>query len=126
MLLRAILLWVAGLLTIVPWSLWYLFCQAEPTQYAWLILLILFWVFGYWSVAGPIIAILKVRAIYRTIVELKAQGDLLAALRRQETEEIVVDLIARQNRIPRFLATRVYRLLVRHFATEARTKTNVT
>ena len=111
MLIWAILVWIAGLVTIVPYGTYYLFFQAQRHQYAILITLVLFWIFGFWGVVGPILAALKVRAVFRAIEQAQAQGRLAEALRSKETQEVAVDLIASENSIPRFLAIKVYRLL---------------
>ena len=112
MLLWAVLVWVAGLLTIVPYGTYYLFFHAEKSQYAFLITLVLFWVFGFWGVVGPILAAVKVHSVFRAIERAQAQGKLLEAMKSKETQDLAVEMIASENRIPRFLAAKVYRLLV--------------
>ena len=61
MVAKAAILWAVGLFTLVPWAVWYLFFHATRDQYALFIVLPLFWVFGYWGVAGPLIGAIKVR-----------------------------------------------------------------
>lgn len=117
MLRWAVLAWVAGLLTIVPYGTYYLLFHAQRDEYALLIVLVLFWIFGFWGVAGPVLAALKVRSVYRAIEQAHSQGRLLEALRSGQTQELLVDMIARENRIPRFLAAKVYRLLAARLAT---------
>jgi hypothetical protein len=112
MVLRAALIWVIGLLTLVPYGTYYLFFHAQRDQYALLITLVLFWIFGYWGVAGPILAGLKVRSVLRAIDQAQAQGKVREALQSKETQDVVVELIASENRIPKFLAAKVYRLLM--------------
>lgn len=112
MLLWAVLVWVLGLVTIVPYGTYYLFFHAQQDQYAVLITLVLFWIFGFWGVVGPLLAALKVRSVFRAIEQAHAQGKLAEALRSKETQEMAVDLIASENKIPRFLAVKVYRLLL--------------
>jgi hypothetical protein len=70
MLARFSVLWVLGLLTLVPGSVYYLLYHAPREQ-------------------------------------------LLALVREPETREAAIDLIARENRLPRFLAKRVVALLER-------------
>ena len=55
--------------------------------------------------------------MYRAIEQARSQGRLLEALRSEQARELVVEMIARENRIPRFLAARVYRLLAARLAT---------
>jgi len=60
---------------------------------------------------GPILAAIKVRKVFRMIENAQSKGELMHALRGQETEDVSIDLIAVENRIPRFLAKRVYKMI---------------
>ncbi|MGQ0751079.1 MAG: hypothetical protein ACT4PS_11135 [Betaproteobacteria bacterium] len=112
MLLWASVLWVAGLLTAVPYATYYLFYYAPRDEYALLITFVLFWIFGYWGVAGPLIMVVKVRRVFRRLEAAQNAASLAASLRDKETEDVMIDFIASENRIPRFIAARLYRLLV--------------
>ena len=111
MLARAVALWVLGLFTAVPYAAYHLLYYAPRAQYALLITFILFWIFGYWGVLGPLLAIVKVRRVFRAIEGAKSKDDLMKALQSAATRDVAIDLIATDNRIPRFLARRVYGLL---------------
>lgn len=119
MLAAAIGVWILGLVTLVPYGTYYLFYEAQRDQYAFLIVGVLFWIFGYWGVVGPLLAALKVRRVFRAIEQARTKGDLLATLRSAQARDVFIDLIAAENRIPRFLAAFVYRLLLRRFASLA-------
>lgn len=108
----AILVWVVGLFTAVPYATYYLLFEAQRSQYAALITFVLFWIFGYWGVVGPVLAAIKVRRVFRAIEQATSKDDLAAVLRRADTQEMAIEMIASDNHIPRFLAARVYRLLV--------------
>lgn len=108
---RAIWIWVIGLLTLVPWCIHQLLFEATRDQYALLIILPLFWIFGYWGVVGPILMAVKVRSVMRMIESARSRDDLLEALRSPEARDAAIDLIASENRIPRFLASRAFNLL---------------
>ena len=112
MLVKATVLWVAGLLTLVPYGTYHLFFEASRDQYALLITLILFWVFGYWGVVGPLLMGLKVRSVFRAIELARSRDDLIKALKSPDTKDVAIDFIATENHIPRFLASRVYDLLI--------------
>jgi hypothetical protein len=112
MLVRAFAVWITGLLTAVPYATHYLLFHAEREQYALLITFILFWICGYWGVVGPLIAALKVRRVFRALEQVTSRQDLVAVLKSPEARDVAIELIASENRIPRFLAARVYRLLV--------------
>lgn len=121
MILRAIFFWVLGLVTLVPYATYYLFFHAEREQYALLIVGILFWIFGYWGVVGPLLAAIRVRRVFRALEQARSRDELVATLQSDEAREAAIDFIASENGIPRFLAVRVYRLLVRGLTQAAAT-----
>jgi hypothetical protein len=112
MLAKAILIWIVGLITFVPYGTYYLLYEAPREHYAILITSILFWIFGYWGVAGPLLMMLKVRSVFRAVESAQSRRELERALQSPDAREVAIDLIARENRIPRFLASRVFALLV--------------
>jgi hypothetical protein len=113
---RAIVIWVAGLLTLVPYGTYYLFFEAQRDQYAFLVILVLFWIFGFWGVAGPLLVAIKVRKVFRALEQAKSREELLAQLRNPEAEAVAIELIASENHIPRFLAAHVLKLVVNRFS----------
>lgn len=119
MLAKAILLWIVGLLTFVPYGTYYLFYAAPRDQYALLITSILFWIFGYWGVAGPLLMTLKIRSVFRAIESAGSKGELERTLQSPDAKAVAIDLIATENHIPRFLAARVYQLLIRRMLQRA-------
>jgi len=113
MVIRAAIVWILGLLTAVPYATYYLLFVAERSQYAALIVFILAWTFGYWGLVGPLIAALKVRAVFRTLERVTSREDLILTLESPEAQAVAIEHLASENHIPRFLAKRVYHLLVR-------------
>jgi hypothetical protein len=116
---KAAALWVVGLVTLVPYGTYYLLFHAPKEQYALLITLVLFWIFGYWGLVGPLLALVKVRTVFRSLEGVRSRDDLMRALHDPDARTLAIDLIASENHIPRFLATRVYRLLVSRLAATA-------
>jgi hypothetical protein len=116
MLSGAAAVWIVGLVTIVPYGTYYLLFRAQRDEYALLITGVLFWIFGYWSVVGPVLAAIKARRVLRTIEQARSKQDLMNALQSDETREAAIELIASDNHIPRFLAARIYRLLIRRLS----------
>ena len=112
MLAKAVGVWIVGLLTIVPYGTYYLLFEAQRKQYALLITLVLFWIFGFWGVVGPALAAVKVRRVFHTIERARSKDDLTAQLHNPDARDVVIDLIASENHIPRLLAARVYHLLL--------------
>jgi hypothetical protein len=110
--IKAVVIWILGLVTLVPYVTWFVLFRASPDQYAILITLVLFWIFGFWGVAGPLIALVKVRTVFRALERVQTKDDLLATLRSADARDVAIDLIATENHIPRFLAVRVYNLLL--------------
>ena len=115
----AVGLWVVGLLTVVPYGTYYLFFEASREQYPLLITLVLFWIFGYWGVVGPVLAAVKIRRVFRAIERATTREDLITALRSPDTREAAIDLIASENRVPRFIAARIHDLLVTRLSASA-------
>ena len=116
MIFRAALLWILGLLTAVPYATWYLLFHADRSQYAALIVFILAWTFGYWGLVGPLIGALKARAVFKALERAQSSEDLERTLGSPEMREVVIDQLATENHIPRFVAAWVYRKLVRHLS----------
>jgi hypothetical protein len=112
MLASAVAIWVFGLFTAVPYAAYYLLYYARRDQYALLITVILFWSFGYWGVVGPLLAVVKVRRVSRAIEGAKSKDELMKALRSDDGREVAIDFIATDNHIPRFVARRVYGMLI--------------
>jgi hypothetical protein len=121
MLARTVAIWVVGLVTLVPAATYYLFFQASRDQYALLITLVLFWIFGFWGVAGPVLAAVKVRRVFRALEAAPSREELLRIVGSPDTRDAAIDFIASENHIPRFLARRVYALLVRGLSQTAPT-----
>lgn len=113
---KAVAVWVIGLLTAVPWATWHLLFEAPRSQYAGLIVFILFWIFGYWSLVGPLLTAVKVRGVMRAIERVRSREELATTLGSPDAKDVAIDLIATENRVPRFVAAWVYRLLVAKLA----------
>jgi hypothetical protein len=116
MLRKATALWIVGLLTVVPYATWHLFFRAPREQYAALITFVLFWIFGYWGLIGPIVSIVKVRSVFRAIQQTRSREELVAVLRSEDARNVAIDHIASEYRIPRFLANRVLNLVTERIA----------
>jgi hypothetical protein len=119
MLRKVTALWIVGLLTLVPYATYYLFFRAPREQYAILITFVLFWIFGYWGVVGPLLALIKVRTVFRRLQHVKSSEDLVMTLQSAQARDVAIDLIATENHIPRFLASRVHELLVKGLSARA-------
>jgi len=124
MLRRAMVVWVLGLVTVVPYATWYLLFHAPRSQYAVLITLVLFWIFGYWGIVGPLLGAIKVRKVFRAIEQARSSEDLLKTLQSTEAREAAIEFIAMENHIPKFLATRVYDLLVKRLSMRSAPRTS--
>jgi hypothetical protein len=100
----------------VPYGIYYLLFHAQRDQYALLITLILFWIFGFWGVVGPIISAVKIRRVFKALEMIRSAEELRNHLQSPDSRDVAIDLIASENRIPRFLAKRIYNLLVKRFS----------
>lgn len=108
MAVRATILWIIGLVTLVPYGTYYLLYQAAREEYALVITLLLFWIFGYWGVLGPLLTLVKVRSVFRRLEEAQSPSRVREILESADMQDVAVNVIAAEYRIPRFLATRVY------------------
>ena len=108
MIIKIAILWVLGLLTIVPYSIYYLLYYAQRNEYALLITLVLFWIFGFWGVAGPILTAIKVRRVFTALETAQSREKLEEILKGTEAQDVAINLIASENHIPRFLAKKIY------------------
>ncbi len=112
----AAIVWVIGLVTAVPLAAYYLLFQAPREQYALLIAFLIGWPFFYWPVVGPLLMLLKIRSVYRGLKQVRSVDDLRRRLADGETEDVIIDWIAKEHRIPKCLARRAYRYLLRVIA----------
>ena len=108
MIIKAAILWVLGLLTIVPYSIYHLLYYAQRDEYTLLIALVLFWIFGFWGVVGPILTVIKVRRVFRALEMAQSKEKIEEILKSAEAQDVAIDLIASENHIPRFLAKKIY------------------
>jgi hypothetical protein len=114
----AVLIWIVGLLTAVPYAAWHLLFHAPREQYALLITFILFWIVGYWGVVGPLIMMVKVRSIWRRLEQAANQDQRRELLLSPESKNVAIDVIASETRLPKFLARRVYDRVVQRLMTQ--------
>jgi len=116
MLRKATVVWILGLLTAVPYATWYLLFRAPREQFALLITFVLFWIFGYWGLVGPIVSIVKVRSVFGAIQQTRSREELVAVLQSEDARNVAIEHIASEYRIPRFLASRVLKLATERIA----------
>jgi hypothetical protein len=115
----ATVVWVVGLLTAVPWATWYLLFEAPRESYALLIVGILFWIFGYWSLVGPVLLVVKGRSVMRALERARSAGEAITTLEGPVAREVATDFLAAETRMPRFVARRLYDLVLRRLIEHA-------
>jgi len=113
MIKRVTLLWAAGLVTIVPYGVYELLFYARREDYPLLLTLVLFWIFGFWGVAGPLLAAWQVHRLFKALELAGSKEQLREILLSAESQEAAIDLLASENRLPRFLARRLYTMALR-------------
>ena len=116
MIKRLFLLWLVVLFTLVPYGIYYLFFEATRDQYALVGVLVLFWIFGFWGVVGPIVSAYKARSFFKALENAGSAEELKSLIRDPESREVAIDLIASENNVPKFVASRIYNLLVKRFS----------
>jgi len=113
MIIRITILWILGLITIVPYAIYHLLYYAQRNEYALLITLVLFWMFGFWGVVGPILTAIKIRRVFRALETAQSKEKLEEILKSTEAQEAAIDLIVSENRIPKFLAKKLFFAAIR-------------
>jgi hypothetical protein len=113
---RLTLLWIIVLVTLVPYGIYYLLFQAPRDEYAFIITFVLFWTFGFWGVAGPIVSALKIRSVFNALEKTRSGEEIRKLIQGNESRDVVIDLIAAENHLPRFIANRVYIMMVKRLS----------
>jgi hypothetical protein len=101
MIARVFALWIVGLLTLVPYAVYRLFFLAERGEYAFLIAISLFWIFGFWGLAGPWVAVYQIRRIARLIRAAKSADELRMLLADPKVQDQLFDWAARESNVPK-------------------------
>lgn len=106
------IIWVAGLITLVPYSIWYLLFEANRDEYALFIVLTLFWIFGYWGVVGPLISAWKAHQFMNALDQVHNGEKLKRLMQSNESKETAIEMLATETGMPKFIARRLYKKLV--------------
>lgn len=104
----AIIIWVVGLVSVVPYCFYYLFFEAAREQYAFFLVFPLFWIFGYWGVVAPILSAIKIRQFFKALEMVESENDLKRLMQDPDSKETTIELIASENHVPKFIARRLY------------------
>jgi len=123
MIIRITVLWVLGLITIVPYAIYHLLYYAQREEYALLITLVLFWIFGFWGVVDPILTVVKVRRVFRALETAQSKEKLEEILNSKESQDAAVDLIASENHISKFLAKKLFFAAIRKLSVKENSPT---
>ena len=102
------ILWVFGLVTLVPYGIYYLLFHAQTDEYALWITLLLFWIIGFWGMVGPLVSAIKIRQVFKLLENVKSKEELQTLIQNPDTRDAAIEMIASENRIPHFLATKIY------------------
>ena len=98
---------------LVPSSIYQLLFHAERDEYAFLIVAPLFWVFGFWGVVGPALAAWRVRTLMKALEAAQSSDQIRAAFEQHQGRDVIVDLVASEYRLPKFIARRVCDRVIR-------------
>lgn len=108
MIARIVVLWIVGMVLIVPYSIYQLLFHAQREDYAFLIVAPLFWIFGFWGVVGPCLAAFRIRKLMKALESAQDSAQLREAFHANEGEEAVIDLLSSESGLPRWVARRIY------------------
>ncbi len=106
-----IAIYIAGCLTLVPWCVWTLFTTATRDQYALLIVLPFAWVLSYWPMVGSLMAAWNIHRFMKTLENLKTSDDIKREFLSHGMDKTVVELIARENKMPVWLIQKIIKKL---------------
>jgi len=107
--------WLLGAVAVAAWSLARVLAgTANGENTALVVLLPLAWILGFWVVAGPLLAVWKIRQLQSVLDEhcrRKAAG-LDAGTTEQDVEDALTQLATRESSIPERWARRLVRLML--------------
>lgn len=106
-----LVIYIAGCLTLVPWCVWTLLTTATRDQYALLIVLPFAWVLSYWPMMGSLVAAWNIHRFMKKLDTLKTTEDIRQAFLAHGVDDAVIDMIARENRLPVWLVRKVAKKL---------------
>ena len=101
---KFVLIWVAGLFTFVPVATYHLLFKAQSYQLP-LLLLVAFWVFGFWSFFVPLYKMYRVKMLYNSV---SSQEDLAEFVKNSETKELAINAIQEHTGLPKVAAEKLY------------------
>jgi len=116
MIIRITLIWVIGLISIVPYGTYQLLFHAQRDEYAFLITLILFWVFGFWAIVGPLLSAYKIHRLFRLLESTQSKNQLIQIIKHQDSQDAAIKLLALENHIPKFLAKKLYQRIQKNLS----------
>lgn len=105
---KIVVLWLSGIILLVPYCIYRLLYIAPSDEYAFLIVFPLFWIFGFWGVVGPMIGAYKMHRLIKAIEKAGDFTEIEKAYKENEGKELIIDLIATENKIPKFFARWLY------------------
>ena len=59
-----------------------------------------FWIFGFWGVVGPLFAAVKAHRLVKALEAAHDAGSMQRAFEKKEGDEVIIDLVRVENRIP--------------------------
>jgi len=113
-------IWLAGLASFVPVLAVRLIFWAPREEYPLLITLILFWLFGYWSIVGPAAVAWRLYRIVRALRQSAASRNTVQGPSPAELEGIGVALLEGDQGVPRPLARWIVALVRRNLEKQSR------
>lgn len=110
--LLAVLLYAAGLVVLLIWSVHGFVTGAPKEDWALMIVLPMAWALSYWPMLGSLLMIARVRGLQRTLEGIAAE--LYAGIdpspdKMRELEDVFTRLAAEENRLPEFLIRPIVR-----------------
>ena len=110
--LLAVLLYAAGLITLLIWSVHGFVTGAPREDWALMVVLPVAWAFSYWPMLGSLLMILRIRGLQRTLEGIASELDAgidPSPDKMRELEDVFTHLAAEENRLPEFMVRPIIR-----------------
>lgn len=107
-------IYILGWLTLVPYCVWQLCTNATKDNLALLIMLPVGWILFYFPIVVPLLSAWKIRQLMKLLDDPEKLVAKLREVKDGEGRERVIDFIARENGVPKFVIRWLYRRIEPH------------
>lgn len=117
-----LVIYLIGLVLTWGASIWFLFVDYAGKD--WIPLLVVLppaWTLSFWPMVGSLLLVLKIRSLHGTLEAMakraRLNGGTMQETDRQELTDLAVELVASEQKIPRFVARWMVRPVIARLST---------